>query len=65
MTGENAVPRVTPVLVIITLVLAVSIGPGTAQSGDGGGATSGPCGFGEYPPCNTQLWARMSCGLMQ
>jgi hypothetical protein len=59
--GVNAVPRVTPVLVIIALVLAVSIGPGTAQSDDGGGATSGPCGFGEYPPCRV---AEDACALL-
>jgi hypothetical protein len=59
--GQNAAFRVTSVLAAIAVVIAVAIGPGAAQSGVGGGATNGPCGFGEYPPC---IVAKDACALL-
>jgi hypothetical protein len=59
--GENAVPRVTSVLATIAAVIAVAINPVAAQSGVGGSATNGPCGFGEYPSCKV---AEDACALL-
>src|SRR5271169_6780123 len=59
--GGNTVPRLTSILATIAVIIAIAIGPAAAQNGGGGGATNGPCGYGEYPPCKV---ANDACALL-